>query len=431
MLNDINADVDMVRSLEEGQQQSVNIVQENILLITGEVNTLYDQLDEIERLNTEGLELLEVGKQQAKAKIVQANLAFRKVFELFSKAKNSFDASKNIYETCKENFSQIKKIATEEDQEVSLMDRLNHLVEVAELANSQCSEGKEQLEEADLAFSEGMKALALAQTLKNEATKMVSRTVQHTEDTLKAGIEKATYTKACTRIIDATKRELGDITERSNDVMRLLDEMTEDIRKAKMEAAKKLDPSDLVVCAATTFLAASSFGALSAVALGVTSAYAWHNGSTIADTAKKAYNYAFGTPTRANPMDEGLLIRTRFKEVSSGYWGWSQGRGSHTYGFEDINLGGGEVISLPFDLNNKTYPVSREDLYTLYQRMFAKLKDNTLEPQRCKEILKKLQHVMISRGVHGHNVIGLIRETQAASGIVNELVKYCNKLEQI
>lgn len=430
LLNDINADVDMVRSLEEGQQKSYQLIEDNLSLISGDVDTLYAKLDQIRDLNVEGMGVLDGAKKRAYQKGLEAKEAYREALRLFKDSKELFSSSKEVYARCASYFSLIKDLANDEDMQTPLIDKVSALVQTAEKASAECADGKQKLDDADAKFSEAMAALSKAVGLKDQAIEMISRTVQSAQDTLKAGMEKAVYTKECKERIQATQQELNEIKERSDDIMRLLDEMSEDVKKAKAEAAKKLDPSDVVVGVGAGVMF-SSLGTFSALALGVTAAYAWHNGSTIADTTKKVYNYFFGTPLPPpDPMRTDEVIRVNLNQQSSGYYGWMKGRASYTYGSVDVNFGGGDIHQLRFDLNQRDYPISKEDLFTFYSSMMVKLGDGRLKPERCKEILGQLESSVVSRGGLNPNVKGLIKERQAANGLVKALHQYCDKLLQ-
>lgn len=429
LLNDINADVDMIRTLEEGQQQSYKAVQENLNLIKSDVDVLYKNLDEIGNLNDQGIKSIEESKRRAYEKGVAAKEAYRRALSLFSEAKDAFSSSKEIYEKCARSFILIQGIAKDEGSEKSILEKVNELVEVANQASGNCAKGKKELDIADEKFSLAMQALSEASNLKDEASGMISKTVQNAEDTLRAGIEKAQYTQECSQRIKATQNELEDIKERSNDVMYLLNEMSTEVKKAKIEAQKKLDPSDLVVGIGTG-VALSSLGTFSALAAGVTAAYAWHNGTTIADTTKKVYNYFFGIPLPApEAMREDQLIRVNMDEKSSGYYGgWVKGRPSYTYGSLDVKLGK-EIVQFRFDLNQRDYPVSKEDLFTLFSKMFAKLEDKSISSSDSEKILHQLETVSLSRGGLYDPVRGLVKNSQAAFGLVKALRKYCEKLK--
>jgi hypothetical protein len=430
LLNDINADVDMIKTLEEGQQQSFKVVEENLTLIRKDVDGLYGKLEMIKDLNTQGIHAIEEGKRQAYEKGIEAKLAYREALNLFSEVKESFSSSKATYAKCAGYFTRIQDIAKEES-DTPILEKVNALVEVAEKANLDCEMGKSQLDTADEKLSQAMQALSKASTLNNEAAEMISRTMQNAEDTLKAGIEKVQYTEECAQRIQTTQRELEEITERSEDVMQLLSEMSDDVKKAKTEALKKLDPTDVVVGVGTGVLL-SSLGTFSALAIGVTASYAWHNGTTIADTTKKVYNYFFGMPLPpSEPMKAGELIQVSMDQKSSGYYGgWVKGRPSNTYGSLNISLGD-EIAQFRFDLNQKQYPVSKEDLFALYSKMFAKLENKTLSPEDCERILSQLASVTMDRGDLYASGKGLINRGQAAHGLVKALNKYCEKLKNI
>ncbi len=430
LLNDINADVDMIRTLEEGQQQSYKAIEENLGLIHGEVNTLYSKLNEMKELNAQGLAAIVEGQSLALQKGDEAKKAYREALQLFTEAKSSFASSKETYQKCAEYFVRIQEIAKDDKSDIPVIEKINALVAEAERASLDCQKGKNTLDEADEKFSAAMKALTKASSLKDEALELVSKTVQNAEDVLQAGREKADYTKACSAKIDAAQKELQEVRERSDDILQLLGEMSTDVKKAKAEAQNKLNPSDVVVGVGAGVALTTLGTPITAVALGVTAAYAWHNGTTISDTTKKVYNYFFGAPLPPpQPMEKGQSMRFHLDEKSSGYYGWMRGRQSYTYGSVDINLGD-EIAQFRFDLNQTDYPICKEDLFTLYTKMFEKLRDKTLSPQGCKAVLAQLEKVTIDRGRLHAATLGLIKSTQAAYGLARAIIKLCNKMEK-
>lgn len=432
MLSDINADVDMVRSLEEGQKKSFDVIEGNLTLIHGDVKTLYSKLDEIKNLNLEGIKSLEGVKKQAYEKGLESKMAYRKALELFKESQNHFKTSGKIYEKCSKNFQLIETLATEEDENTPILVKIDSLVKVAKRANEQCVEGKKELECAEEKFSQAMTALGLAMSLKDEALELISKTAQSAEDALKAGIEKAEYTTACQAKVESVQRELQEVKERSDEMMKLLDEMTEDVKNAKAEAAKMLNPSDVFVGIGIGIVLAP-IGTMTALATGTAAAYAWHHGTTIAAGAKKAQDFIFGNQEPLPiAMERDELIRVNFQKKSSGLYGaWVKGRQSNTVGTVDINLGKDEKISFGFDLNNQKYPISKEDLFSLYRDITFRLGNGSMEPNQCRNILDQLQKIVVPRGGLHPNVKGFIKEKQAAFSLVKSMLQLCDKLDAI
>ena len=429
MLNAINADVDMIKTLEEGQRQSYAVVEQNLGLLRQDVTGLYNKLDEIKALNTQGLKEIETGKSNAHSKALEAKEAYRTALGLFKESMDSFSLSKGTYAKCADYFTRIQDLAKDETTDVPLTEKVEKLVRTAKQASVDCAAGMNQLDGAEAKFLEAMQAYKDASALKDEAFEMISKVVQGAEDTLVSGKEKAAYEKTCTQRIAATEKELADIKERSDDIMKLLNEMSRDIKKAKDEAARKFDLSDMAVGIGAGVLL-SSVGTVSAVAAGVTAAYSWHNGTTIAATTKKVYGYFFGEPEAPKqPMRLDELTRIKFDERSSGYFGaWVKGRASNTLGTLDVNLGT-EIVPLRFNLNDAEYPISKEDLFGLYTNMHRQLGAKTLSPERCKDILQNLQTIRFDRGGALSAVTGAIKPEQAANGLVRALRKYVDKLQ--
>jgi tetratricopeptide (TPR) repeat protein len=429
LLSDINADVDMIKTLEEGQQQSFRVVEDNLNLIHGDLNTLYGKLDQIKQLSDHGLDSITKGKERATEIGSGAKEAYREALQLFKEAKEVFSSSKKTYKECSWSFEQIQKIAKMEGSHLTAQEKIDALVKVAGEASTHCQKGKYELDAADRLFSQAMEAFAKASNLKDQSIEEISKVIQSAEDTLKANEEKAQYTKESLKRLDTAQKEVQEVKERAKDVMRLLNEMSDDVRKAKNEADKKLDPSDVVVGVGTGIFL-SSMGSFTALAVGVTAAYAWHNGTTIADTTKKIHNYFSGkTVPPKQPMGADEVVRVTMDEHSSGYYGsWFKKRGSNTLGTLDVNLPG-EVVQFRIDLNQNDYPVSKEDLFTLYKKMFTQLKEGTLSPEGCEKVLNQLHQVKIDRGGLHEPVNGLAKKSQAAHGIVKALTQYCEKLK--
>ena len=428
LLNDVNADVDMIKTLEEGQKQSYKVVEENLGLLRRDVASLYAKLDQIQQLNSEGLSNIEEGKAEALAKGDEAKKAYDKALLLFEESKKASSLSKETYVNCANYFSRIQEISKDNDPKVPVLEKVNQLARIAKKASKECNKGMNQFDVADVKFFEAIRAFALAAELKSEAFDRMSRVVQSAEDTLRAGKEKAEYVQDCKKTISATQQELTEIKERSDDIMRLLNEMSRDVKKAKEEAANKLDPSDVIIGVGAGVML-SSVGTISAMAAGVTAAYSWHNGTTIATTTQKIYRFFFGaSEAPPMPMHEEKLTRVSFNERSSGYFGaWVKGRSSYTFGTVDINFGQ-EVVPVRFNLNDPDYPISKEDLFALYSHMHNQLEKKTLSPERCKEILQQLEEIQIYRSGLFPIVRGLIRPEQAASGLVRALRKCADKL---
>ncbi len=428
LLSDVSADVNMVKILEEGQQQSITAVEENLNFIKKDVTALYDKLDQIKELNLTALQEIGEDQQKAYAKGVAAKEAYAVALTRFSEARNAILSSKESYKKTSEFFVRIQQIADDNDENTPVIKKVEALVEAAKSASEVCSEGKQQLEAADQKFTEAMRALTQASELKDDAIVMITQVVTTADHALQATAEKAEYMKDCSDKIVETQKELQEMKERSQDVMVLLNEMSSELRKAKAEAQKKLDPTDVFVGVGTG-IAASSLGPISALAVGVTAAYAWHNGSTIVDTTKKVYNYFFGgSLPQPDSMRPREYVRVSMDQQSSGYYGWLRGRSSQTYGHLDVKLDRNEIVQFRLDLNRHEYPISKEDLLTLYSRMFEKLQDKSLSANTCERILSQLENQTISRGELHPSVDGLIRPSQSANALVKALRKYCEKL---
>ncbi len=444
LLSDIGADVGMIQTLEEGQQKSYQIVEDNLKFIGNELNTLFSKLAQIKELDARNLSEIQVQKNEALQKGLKAKLAFSEVLQLFEDCKKSFEASKTTYGKCQQHFIAIQKLAKDDSPEIPLSEKLNTMVITARQAQQDCQLGKQELDIAEKLFSTALTKLHEAVSLKDEAIEMVTQAVQKAEDTLKAGVEIAAHTKKCEETVQDTQRKLVEVKECSDDIMRLLKEMLLEVKRAKNEAAKKLDPSDVAVGIATAMALTNPLGYIYAFTTGMVTTYAWHNGTTISDVSKRIYSFVFKTPqTPVTPMAEHELIRASMSPISTGYWGWAKGYGSGTAGVLEVNLGKNEVLQLPYNLDDSEYPICKEVLCTFFNTLMEKINDKSLDPKRCKDILQEMETMKISRvpkvpeGVQIASerikppINGVIRQTQGAWGLVKSVKKLCGQLQTV
>lgn len=436
LLNEIQADVETFSVLEQGQRERYDVVQGNLDQVHVSLKSLYDKLDTLANVNTQGIQELEKGKRIALQKAQEAKKAYRTALEAFTQAQRGMSQSKEIYQKCADYFLQIQALAKSTDSSSSLEEKVEALITKAKKASDECGSGRIHLEQADQKYNEGMKAFAHALHLKEEALEQMTKVTTGAELSLKMGLEKTQYSKECQEKIEATQVVIQEIKQTSDDITQLLVEMAQEVQQAKSEAEKKYNPSDFAVGLGTGITLAS-FGLVPAAVAGFTAATAWHNRSSIADTTRKVYQYFMGgsVPVK-EPMREDELTRLTMDPISSGIWGsWVKRRGSHTYGTYEINLGK-ESISLRVDLSNPQYPISKEALFTLYKTLVAQLEQGKMKPERCQEILKQMEEIKVPRldpETGRQSVIrGFIKGAQAGYGLfARSLNVYCEKLKAV
>lgn len=428
LLNDINADAGMIQTLEEANRKSYQTVNTNLDLISEDVRTLQSQLSEISAINSNGLLQVVAKKEEAKHYNSEANKTYGAAAQLFVAAKQKLGQAEGYYDQCGKVFSEIEKIAKNDDPDVTLEEKIESLIQTSRKASQNCKAGKAMLDASSEDLCNALKLLKEANRLKDQATAACASATQMAEDTLHAGMEKAKYTGECQQRIKATQDEMKKIQKRSDQIMELIEELKADVVAAKREAAGKFSMADMAVGIGVAAMVVPPAGIIYGAATGISAMYAFRNSETISWAAKKVYNWAMGVPTPvANPMEDKELTRVSFNESSSGYWGYFvQRRASVTVGTLQINLGNGEEMALPFNLNNKDM-IAKEGLLNLFQVINERVTQGKMPPQRCLEIIQQLETLKISRGQLHPDVNGLIKSKSPTYAIVSLLKETCEK----
>jgi hypothetical protein len=420
-LSDLSADVGMLQSIEEAQLQSYSFIEQCLGQISLSNQMLQSRLEQVERINTEGVEEIERDVNSARAALTMASSKYSSALSDFNEAKTLFERSKEHYDSCKLFFERIKALAEDTSREQPLSERLEALVNVSTLALEVCQNGKKDLDRAGDKFDAALVNFNSASSLKDSAIGLFFQTAQKAQERYQSGIQLAQVKHTSEEVISQAQSELEMVKRRCDVTLTLLDEMADEVRTAKVEAGKKLDPSDLVMGVITGIGASSALalGPVAAGVAGVAAAYAWHNGTTISDTLRRASNYLSNVPIAPQrPMVLESYVRINFDEQSSGYYnGLVRGRQSYTTGHVDINLGNGNVIQYRFDLNQSKYPISKEDLFDLYRILVSNLRNGKITGERCKEILEHLKNDDIPRNGMP-TVQGFIKKETAAYNLV-------------
>lgn len=428
LLNDINADVGMIQTLEEANRKSYETVNSNLDLISQGVETLQSQLRDIAAINSDGLANVEAKKSEAADLNSQATSTYAAASQLFVDAKLKLARAQSHYGQCGEVFEEIERIAKNDNPDMTLEEKIENLIKTAHTASENCKSGKALLDASSEDLSRALELLKQANDLKDQATAACASATTMAEDALHAGVEKAKYTGECQAQIKATQEEMQRIQRRSDQIMKLIEELKADVVEAKREAAGKFSMGDVAVGIGVAAVIVPPAGVLYGAATGVSAMYAFRNSETVSWAAKKVYNWAMGVTTpEPVPMREDELTRISFKESSSGYWGYFvQRRASTTVGTLEINLGEDAQVALPFNLNEKDR-ISKEHLLSLFQIMNQKVTEGRMSPDRCLQILNQLETVNVDRGPLHPQVNGLIKTTSPTYAIVTLLRETCEK----
>jgi len=426
LLNDIHADVGMIKTLEEANGESYKTVQGNLDLIDQGVGALQSQLSEVAKINTQGLEAIEEKKSESEKLNSQALQAYKLAAQKFESVRKQLGGSRGYYDQCSEYFSQIDAIAKNENPETPLAKKIEQLITAASEASQRCSSGKALLDAAAQNLNSALEELKRANDLKDRATAASSAAVEIAKYALLVGVEKTKYTTECQENVAATKSEMQKVQQRSVQIVELIAELKKDVIAAKNEASGKIGLSEAAIGIGAAAIMGPAVGIMYGAATGVSAMYAFRNGPTLSWAAHKVYNWAMGVqPPAPEPVKEAELIRANFDENSSGYWGYFvQRRASTTVGTLQVNLGDDCVLPFRFNLNERD-KIAKEDILTLFEEMNTRVSNGKLSAERCLKILDQLEAETLPRGPQQSAIKGFISKSSPAYAIVSLLRDTC------
>lgn len=428
LFNDIHADVGMIQTLEEANQESCRTVQNNLTLIGQGVATLQSQLESIASINEQGLSNVQDKKAEAVRFNGEAQSEYQKATQLFQSAQTKISQSQEQYGQCGTLFKQIDQIAKNEDPNLSLQEKIDALIDSSQSASESCKAGKTLLDAAALDLAHALSALQRADRLKDSATTAFAQAAQMAEDALQAGAEKTAYTRECQQTIEATQREMGRIQERSQQIIALINDLKNDVNAAKAEAQSRFGLSEVSAGIAVAAVMVPPLGMAYGAISGISAMYAVRHSPAISSVAKAVYRFVKGIEApKVQPMTDNELVRAEFSETSSGYWGYFvQRRRSTTVGTIQVNMGRDSVYSIPFNLNQRD-KIAKADLLDLLQFMTRSVNSNALSPQRCLDILTQLETITMDRGSLNPSQHGFISKTASTYAIVTLLKETCQQ----
>ena len=439
MLNDIQADVSIVRTLQEAQGKRYETLNVGLRQIDSGVNGLYKKLDELQGISIQGAQELIESKQKAERRWTEAKTAFESVHRLYEEAKCNMKSAMEAYERCADLFIAIQNLSKNDDPSRTMESKVEELYTKSKEAFDVCRFGQSQLDLVDKKHAEALDALQKAISIKDEVYEMITVACQRAIHLFVFGQEKAVITRECEAKIHAMQKELQDISDSHHQIMVLIREMAGDVEKAKQLARYKLDPSDLVVGIGAGVTLASAGGLLLPLTGGVLASYAWHCKETLSAAAKKVYNFVRGIPTpEPVPMQKDETIQVAMNPVSSGLWGWMRGYPSFTVGSLKVNLRDAKPWDFTFDLNDPNYPLEKSDQLQIFNRMMAKLMNQRQTfPQRqelakhYKKVITDLKDIHIRRNTPSGEkpaVHGFFQRFQASNVLAINLEQLCDTL---
>ena len=428
LFNRMDADVEAIEALQKANTDSCTFVQSCLEKVHTEVSSLHEQLKSISVIHEEGQEAIAEKKEEAIRLNQEAKAAYEEAISLFDKTKGEIVLSQQHYATCGTFFQEIQKITTEENASHLYEDQVSDLMNATRSACEACAQGKNLLDRSTLNFSQALSKLQEASRLKEEASKAESEAVKIAEDAIASASQQAVAKDVSLENVETAQKEMKKIQERNGQITEIIEELKEDVVAARTEAEARWSMPEITLSVGTAVcLTAPStlVGALGLMAVAASTGYAYRNRAQIASAVCRVYRTVMGiAEEKPEPIKLEKPASIEFSNTSSGFWGrYVQCRPSTTVGTAIFKLGKGEIMTLPFNLNDSKDPIDRLDLLKLFSKLSMGLREGALDANECLEILRELESKELNRG--GSIQVGLIGKSRAVAAALSLLKEQC------
>jgi|GEM_PF-5047592 hypothetical protein len=423
LFNNIHADVGTIEKLQTANSASCGLVQDHLVEIQQEVVSLQGQLTKISAIHEEGLSQVAEKKEEAIRLNQEAKIAYDTAISLFQKTKTEIASAQEHYGKCGECVGIIQELTTQKNVKDSPQDQVLTLMGVVREASDANFDGRTSLDNSIQLFADAIKKLHEASDLKNKASAVAELAVQLAESSMNSANIHASHKNSCSEKIKAAQEEMTKIQKRNTQIKDVMAELRRDVLEAREEAQSRWSLSEVFLSVATAACLTSPttvMGAAGLTAIAASVGYAYRSRSELAAAVSFAYRSAMKIQEIVpEPMKPNELLRAQFSKTSSGLWGhYVQGRSSATVGTMEINLG--DVIALPFDLNDSRDPIDRLALSSLLETMNERLTQKTLNPDRCLEILKELKSCTLKKNFTEIKLLGKSHSISVALALLEE-----------
>lgn len=422
LLNDANAGVGMIKTLEEANGESFKIVDTNLNIIRNKIKKMNDQMEKIKVIAVEGQTEIEILKKEASELYEDAHEEFLVAKNSFKKSQKKFTQANTVFVEASKKFEELSSLAQETD--LTDCEKLNSFIEIAKKIQVECLLGQELMEKGNELINCGMGCLDSAHEKEIEAQGKIVIAMERAKSKLAIIEAQAVIKREYEAKVDETKDELDHIKARNQDVKVLLQEISSDLKEARKLSEDKFGTTSIVLGVIPGAVAGFSAGGFTGAVLGGMGGGTFvHSRGEIAAKIDNLVNGPIIFVEADSNQEE--LVKVKFSSRPSGWFNRfvKQIPQSFTVGVIDITIGN-SVVTFPFNLN-KNSPISKCNLYELQQVLGKKVVANEITAQECLDIISELENKYIERGQNHKAHTGLIASN---SSYFTELKRACSKL---
>ncbi len=420
LLDDANAGVDMIETLEEANTESFKVVNSNLESIGKNVKKMNDRMQKIKHLASHGHKEIEEIKGSAIALYDDAHDQFNEAQANFNLAQSRFKQASKLFVKALKELNELFDLA--QKAEISNKEKVEKFVKIAQRIHQQCLAAQTVLKEGNEYLRKGLTSLDLALEKEQDAYGEAVRAMTLAEKQFELIETQAKFKREYEGKVKDTQDELKDIQDRHADVKALLDELSDDLKKAKEANNEQFGTFSVIFGAVPGAVMGYGMGGpLTAAAGGYFGAEAVHRRGAIFNKVDTLINGA------VNYVKSGLAgrVTVKFQDRSTGWFNRfiRKETQSWTAGVVDIQIGK-EQLSLNFNLNQDSQ-ISKTDLFDLQKRLAKNVISGDITPQECLHIIEELETKHIDRGTKHKAQTGIIPSN---SVYFNELKRICRRM---
>ena len=368
LLNDANAGVDMIKTLEEANAESFKTVDTNLAIIGRKIKRMNDQMQKIKDISTEGQNELVALKQEASTLYDEAQEEFDTARQSFTLSQKQFNKANDIFVKALKQFDTLFELAQTTD--ISDTEKLEMFVETAKKIQQDCAKAQKLIKQGNQLINSGIESLDTAREKEMAAKEKAVVAMERAKVKMELIEAQAKVKREYEQKVTETQEEVDHIQARNHDIKALLNELSDDLREAKKLSDDKFGTMSVIFGVIPGTVAGfTTFGEITgAVVGGMGGGALVHNRAAIIDKVDDLVNGP-ATLLDTNPNNQTERVKVKFSSRSSGWFNRfvRKTAQSYTVGVVDVQVGK-QLVSLPFNLN-KDYKISKPDLYELQQNL--------------------------------------------------------------
>lgn len=421
LLQDIGAAHSLIKTMAQENKNSCNTIKENLNTVEEFIKANQTKLKVISEISSEGSEEIQQLKDEASNKFKEAQDLLKDAFDEFIRSDSSLSKSSDEF-------------GESLDTLVKLFEKSNHLLAkgnnlsierkeelVLEFLNGFVLEGKVIEERTSLAQiflqtgrshqSRGMVLLTQALHKQNEAAELLGKALEASKQRFERIEELSKQQESVDKEIETIKHELNVLKENNEITEDLVDVASDKLETVQKNLQEKFGYMSFYlgppVGAAITSL--TGIPPTITIPMGVQIV---HSREPIYKCAMKLYYWFYGIEEPkpyTEPIELSDSLDFQWNSSSTGYYNHYIAKEPHSWtaGQLIIDLDEEGLVELPFCLNEKDkIPFSEMTKFSL--KLNELVKQGKIKPQKCLEIIERLETSEIDRGPKISKEIGFI-----------------------